>query len=208
MSDLYSRKFTGANYDETKDMNMSDVCKLIRKDIKKAIKAGDLPAELKTSVRLSRFSGGCSVSCTIKAWDGKIYNRTRLAAETLNPYRHSNLDYRTDEAVTLVNRLQTIISSYNYDNSESMVDYFDNRYYTNVDIDYSLEKVDRAAGLAELSKSELRIDGSDILIQVPLKTITKFHDDGEGDKLVWYAVAQFKTVEEVDAAVKRLADAA
>ena len=48
-------------------MDVADVAKLIRKDIREAKKAGELDKGLKTSVRIERFSMGQSITITAQS---------------------------------------------------------------------------------------------------------------------------------------------
>ncbi len=70
-----------------------------------------LPPDLKTGVRVSKYSGGQSLDIVVKS-----------------PYfERGTAEYRFVES-----ELDNIMNAYNYDNSDSMVDYFDVNFYGHV----------------------------------------------------------------------------
>ena len=64
-------KSTGASYVPGRDVK--DIAKDVRSLIKKAVKAGYLP-NLKASVKISRFAGGCSLDVTVTGIDVCVIN--------------------------------------------------------------------------------------------------------------------------------------
>jgi hypothetical protein len=128
-------KFTGSKYVGGRDI--TEIAKLVRADIKAAIKGKLLPA-IKTSVRIQRFSGGRSLSVKITAFP------ETFCAYVANCHL-SNQDSRyivnSDELKQLLKDLKHILDSYNFDDSDTMTDYFHVNFYGSVDVDWKQESV-------------------------------------------------------------------
>jgi hypothetical protein len=101
---MYERNIVGSKYEEVKGMDIKDIAKLIRADLKR-----ELP-ELKTSVRIERYSMGrsCNVHVTMDKYP---------THEEQDPIRTT---------------IRKITDQYNYDNSDPMTDYFNVSFYSNV----------------------------------------------------------------------------
>jgi hypothetical protein len=133
----------GAKYAATSKLNVAEISKLIRDEIKlirKAAKAtplgkqaadlklidpiGDAPADLKISVRSERFSGGCSIDITLinipEAW--------KIPAE-----RHGHPTWtQSPELTAPVRELKGLMNAYNYDGSDTQADYWNVRFYDGI----------------------------------------------------------------------------
>lgn len=139
----------GAKYERGRDI--TEIAKLVRADIKAAIKAGDLPKGTKCSVRVSRFSGGRSLTVTVKALPGiNGLNWYRLDAEKAEPHQypgnfpqHARAIY-SPEGTRVVKLLEAMVEAYNFDGSDTQTDYFHVNFYKTIDFDYDLEKAWRA----------------------------------------------------------------
>ena len=140
----------GDKYDRSLDIK--EIAKRLRVDIKRAVKDGELPDE-KYSVRIRRFSGGQSMDVTIKSWDGPTLNHravwleheTRKGAKVLGKERYRTLceEYqRTErmvpELVKTIKALGRLAGQWNHDGSEIQVDYWNVNYYSHVDVDSNL----------------------------------------------------------------------
>jgi len=134
-------------------MDIKIIAKNVRTDIAKAIKAGELPA-IKTSVRISRFSMGQSLTVEVAAVpEGfKVLNVERLKWAKANPYLapefHGPEEARgryTDTAKQLLETLKKIVGAYNWDRSDRMVDHFDVNFYEHVEFATDLEIAEREA---------------------------------------------------------------
>lgn len=147
----------GAKHDATRELSGAEIAKRIRQDIKEAQARGDLPKGLKTSVRYRSYSGGQSIDLRIVALpEGfKVLSEryARYAAE--NPHDYSPpfswQDQQSPEYVALEAKLKALHSAYNRDNSDSMVDYFDVRYYGHVELDWRIRDERRKAEIAAAS---------------------------------------------------------
>jgi hypothetical protein len=147
----------GSKYDS--NLDVVAIAKLVRADIKKAIKAGTISKSLKTSVRTSRYSMGCSLSVEIKSASFAIYNPAWLDWD-INPEtkHHSRPDLRelprfTEEAIALRKELEALVKSYHRDNSDSMTDYYDVNFAAYVEFggdSYRNELAARSATLIAL----------------------------------------------------------
>lgn len=133
------RDIEGTHYRETKHLDIKDIAKKMREDIKKAKKDGLLPKSLKVSVRISRYSMGQSLDITVRdGMGGPLFTDEYLIATKRGTTYPS--DYRgevyTKEAGEILDTLNEIHNAYNYDNSDVMSDYFDRNYYGSVNVDY------------------------------------------------------------------------
>ena len=148
----------GDKYKEFGNLDVAEVAKRVRAEIKAKIKSGDFPAGLKVSVRVKRYSGGASVDADIKAGLGQInpayveaYNRS--IAQGQNDYNACQIarnqeGYWLDDAGKIIEEIKAMGEAYRRDNSDSMSDYFDCNFYyfCSVDWEYDME-LKKAAGL-------------------------------------------------------------
>lgn len=133
----------GSKYEATKGLYGADLAKRIRQDIKDAQKAGTIPAGFKISVRTDSYSGGYSIDVRVTAVPAEFKILSDKMAswkkQFPNSYRNVPLsrdDMYSDEYNALIANLKAIHGAYNRDNSDSMVDYFDTRYYGDVGFDW------------------------------------------------------------------------
>lgn len=128
---MYEKTY-GTNYAETRDLGVAEIAKLIRTDIKDAVKAGDLPGKpVAYSVRIDRYSMGQSIDIIVKHADFDVF-RIEIVEESWGGRNHR---VYTDEARAVIRVLDKIHASYNYDGSEVLTDYFDVKYYGQVTFD-------------------------------------------------------------------------
>lgn len=121
------------------ELDVAEIAKLVRADIKTAIAAGELPEGLKCGVRISRYSMGQSIDLSF-AVEGPwtLYNPARLAFERDSP--HSPLCDAPDEARwiystetrALTDKLEALLDAYNHDGSDPASDYYDNLFHAHV----------------------------------------------------------------------------
>lgn len=117
---------TGARYEVTKNLRLTEIAALIREDIKAATKRGDLPRDLKISVKTRLYSGGGSIDVEVTAAPFAIHDWAAVTESDLRP-----VPYLPD-AWRVLTTLRTIWDAYNYDRSDMMSDHFDVRYYGTV----------------------------------------------------------------------------
>jgi|SRR6185437_2116435 len=94
----------GAKYEQTKNMDIAEIAKLIRQDIKQKH-----PAAAKSSVRIERFSNGRSIDVVVKGINA-------IHAEQVKQ------------------DVEDIVAAYNFDDSDAMSDYFHVRFYSSVKV--------------------------------------------------------------------------
>ena len=114
----------GNKYD--KDLNVVEIAKRIRADIKQAIADGIIPA-IKTSVRISRYSMGRSIDIYITEAPFAVVNPewTAARASGASVREMDGIGQLTAEAKRVRDVVADIHAAYNYDRSDSMTDYYD-----------------------------------------------------------------------------------
>jgi hypothetical protein len=119
------KNFKGSNYNS--DLTMKDIAKLIREQLKK-----DHPT-CKFSVTKEIYSMGASIHVSLISADFKAIKNDEEYLQ-LNQYHLENDDRITDEAKKVMLYVNQLVYSYNYDNSDSMTDYFDTNFYLHLNI--------------------------------------------------------------------------
>ncbi len=143
----------GAKFDATKGLTQVEIAARIRQDIKDALKSGLLPKGVKVSVRCKSYSGGGSIDINITAVPPgfRVCNPKYVAWRKENPQDSfppfRACDMRSDEYSAVLETLKGIHDAYNRDNSDSMSDYFDVRYYGDVTMHWELHDRLKAAEL-------------------------------------------------------------
>lgn len=128
---------TGAKYEFSLDI--AEIARRVRKDLKAAQVAGELPADATFAVRISRFSGGQSLDVTLTGMpDSWIYNSPGLEPNYAE-YVPAHGGY-TDEAQAAMRTAQAIVFAYNYDGSDIQSDYFNVNFYSHVKIQNERER--------------------------------------------------------------------
>jgi len=131
----YPYKFVGSKYDP--DLDVVEIAKRVRKDLKR-----EYPG-CKFSVRIQRFSMGRSLDVTIKHTDFQVVNPDRVRFRVENPewdYPRTNApELYTTEGEALLKRVKEIVQAYNFDDSDSMSDYYRVNFSQNIEFDYDLD---------------------------------------------------------------------
>lgn len=150
IADATRGHWQGAKY--SRDLSIVDIAKAVRCDIKAAVKSAELPAGLKASVRVSKYSMGQSLTVTIRCAPFAIVSREHVAWALENPDTSFSLgpDYYTEQAKSVVSELERIVADYNYDRSDVLSDYFCVNFYERVLFDGNAEQADRDAVAAEI----------------------------------------------------------
>ena len=110
-----SNREQGAKYEETQDLDIAGVAKLVRADIKAAKKDGNLPAAMKVSVKISRYSMGQSLTVEVVEAPFQVLNPARIVWAAVYPYGPPPVGcYRlTAEATRVLATLDDIVAAYN-----------------------------------------------------------------------------------------------
>lgn len=115
---------------------MNEIAKAIRKEV-----ADALPAGFKVSVRQNNSTGSSAIRAEITAIpEGQQLLSTEYLShlsENGESAAFSSQRYSPEVAKALED-IKRIADQYNYDNSDSMTDYFDVNFYFNVSVDYDL----------------------------------------------------------------------
>jgi hypothetical protein len=123
--------FTGSKFDS--NLSIVEIAKRVRADIKAAIKAGDLPAGLKVSVRAETFSGGCALRVCIMACPFNIMNIARVEFDMDHPHDYPETEEvrarYNERASEMQEALDSIVQAYNRDSSDIASDYFNVKFY-------------------------------------------------------------------------------
>ncbi|MEV6676264.1 hypothetical protein AB0N09_05255 [Streptomyces erythrochromogenes] len=135
----------GDKYEQVKGMRLQDIAKLMRADIKIARKVGtksfapgavavvdpigDMPKQIKVSVTSEYFSGGGAIRMRVK-------NVPREWGFVKKPNLWGEMRWMPSAAFEAVlTDLKVIHQAYNYDGSDSQVDYYHVNFYGQVDYD-------------------------------------------------------------------------
>ena len=102
----------GNKYEATRDLDVAEIAKLIRKDLKAAFPGS------KFSVRTRRFAGGCAIDTELKSWAGDLSEIVTVKPEKICGVTEWKFTRNLDA-------INAIVEAYNFDNSDSMTDYFD-----------------------------------------------------------------------------------
>lgn len=134
----YERTY-GESYDDK--LSTKEIAARIRKDIKQAIAAGELPGGCRDySVRYRSFSGGSSIDITVKraAYTIERPEVTRADPREADTVTRGLGGWMTDGASAVIDRLKKIHDAYNHDGSDTMSDYWDVNYYGHAEFDWQL----------------------------------------------------------------------
>lgn len=147
-------EFRGSKFN--RDLDVAEIAKMARKDIAAEIKDGNLPAGLKASVKISRFSMGQSITVSVTAipawfriWDRKF---VAFEIETEGRVCYSGERY-SSECRAMLRRLERVLNAYNRDDSDSTTDHFDVHFYGHADIAWKLGKAERETAEAEVKQA-------------------------------------------------------
>jgi hypothetical protein len=116
-------EIVGNKYNQVKDLDVKDIAKLIRQDLKKF-------KDCKFSVSIHRYSGGRSLNVKL------------VECSNLNRFEIFKSEYCDSRAVFINEfntELKSIINQYNFDRSNPQSDYFHVNFYEHLYIDRDLE---------------------------------------------------------------------
>jgi hypothetical protein len=112
------------------------LAKLIRQDIQAALTAGQLPSA-KYSVTTEKYSMGSSITLIASklpfpVLNEKAFRLTKFGAEFESDRFRSRY---TAEAQSLQQQLEEIVGAYHWDRSDSMTDYYHERFHKRIELD-------------------------------------------------------------------------
>lgn len=132
--------WAGSKYRRGQDV--ADVAKELRKDIRQAVKDGELP-KARYSVRISRYSGGCSLSVTVKDAPVLVINPEWERYQLENPNVFPSVHRHTEAWVALERVLEGLANAYQRSDVESMIDYYNVAFSLSVGPDFDWEQAQR-----------------------------------------------------------------
>jgi hypothetical protein len=148
-------KFTGTKYN--KNLSTTEIAGLIRQEIKAAVKSEMLP-KAKYSVCSTHYSGGSSIDIVIIAPLFTIMNPKRIELEARDPrfqwQTYESEPRYTAEASQALKAIEGMLSSYNFDDSDSQSDYFHVNFYGHVKFDWRDESAEHERVLATINSSQ------------------------------------------------------
>lgn len=137
--DFYTQNgWQGENYD--RNLSTTDIAKLIRQYVKQAY-----PLH-KFSVTREYFSMGSSIHVALMEAPHPVFAEGKATADAhvqnapayFEPSRRTYGDeprcVLTEQAIGVLKDVQQFINSYNYNDSDSMIDYFSTNFYSHLDI--------------------------------------------------------------------------
>lgn len=133
---------TGIKYEA--GLDTAEAARRIRADIKAAQSRGELPALLRVSVRISRYSGGSSIRVYVEAAPLQIHTLEYLTHEHRTGGRvHFDGERWTAEARELLAKLEAIGGAYRRTQSDASGDYCNTNFFFFVQWDGALLSEDR-----------------------------------------------------------------
>lgn len=99
----------GDLYEETRDLDIKDIAKLIRKDLREN---WDKDTGIKFSVQIERYAGGRSINIIAKGTGFTVQQKFG------------------EEGKRFINSINRITDRYNFDDSDSLSDYAHVRFYS------------------------------------------------------------------------------
>lgn len=118
-------------------LSTTEIAKLIRLEIKQAIKEGVLPKG-KYSVRSRYYAGGSSIDIRIQSLSVPVISAQWALIEAVSNVADYAADKLTDEAKRVRRFLGELVDAYNFDGSDLYSDYFHVNFYSSVDFDWEM----------------------------------------------------------------------
>lgn len=122
----YGRGFEGAAYQVTRKLDITEIAKRIRVNLRNAQELGALPAEMTFSVKVDRYSMGQSIDVDLSG----MSDAWTYAPKDADDHRFGH--QYSDAAKAAKSYVKSMVDSYNRDDSDAMVDYFDVHFYGHV----------------------------------------------------------------------------
>lgn len=123
-------KITGSKYD--RNMDVTEIAARLRKEIKAAVTAGELPKG-KYSVRIRRFSGGEAIDVAVT--ELPFARRVQTTEEEADGRRQRlPCPWMTREAYFVHSKLDAMLNDYNRRESDPMTDYSNYHFYGSVSV--------------------------------------------------------------------------
>ena len=143
-------EFRGTKY--SPGLNRVTIAKLVRVDVKAAMKQGVLPKGIKVSVRCS----GSSIRATITAYPGPVLNPAWVFANSASVFEPRCRALHTAPVMAACAVLESILRDYLRDASDIQTDYFNCNFYSSVSVDTD-NNVERDSLLESPELADLKV---------------------------------------------------
>lgn len=125
--------FEGGKYKETQNLDITDIAKLLRTELKEK-----LPG-FKFSLRCEKYAGGCSLNVLITGIPESFdpFNpmwRIGNDRDEMNGLRREFYKELNADGEAIIKTVEDICNQYNYDDCDSMTDYFNVSFYLHVNM--------------------------------------------------------------------------
>ena len=139
-------------------MTGKEIAAALRADIKEEAKNGELPYGTKATVKTEYFSGGKSIDIRLRGIDGlpllsDAYKRWHVEMDRTHGWSSVRGGDAPEKLVPLakraLERLEAMLKSYNYDGSDSSVDYFNTNFYGHAELASEVERAELEAARAK-----------------------------------------------------------
>lgn len=124
-----SQVFVGTKFDSNRDV--AEIAKLFRADVKAALKTGALPAGLKVSVKIDRYSMGCSIDVTVAALPEGIccpFSQEYLRYVKEEEYGGFHGSRYVPSCKAMLDTLNEMLQAYNRNASDPQSDYYNVKF--------------------------------------------------------------------------------
>lgn len=128
---------TGSKYNS--NLDVAEIAKLVRQDIKAAVIAGDLPSGLKVGVTIDRYSMGYSLDVRVKACPQPMLEWTTCEI------RNERVIRKTANVTVWLDTIEAIVRAYSRRDINSCEDYYNVNFSDSVELDGSFESREREA---------------------------------------------------------------
>jgi hypothetical protein len=126
---MYADTFVGSKVGELYDA--AEISRAVKKELVAMQKAGQFPAEIKFSVKSSKFAGGQAVEVSISGWQKEQIWKE----EWSQPYSQM-INVMLPEAKEIEEKAEAVRNQYNREAINSMIDYFQVTYYGRAEWDW------------------------------------------------------------------------
>ena len=129
----YGRGFEGAAYKATERLDVTEIAKRVRVNLRNAQELGALPEAMTWTVQIRKFAGGCAIDVRLSGMpDTWTYNTPGLEADyCARVPQHGGYTTAAKAAHAYASE---VLQSYNRDDSDVQTDYFDVKFYGGVEI--------------------------------------------------------------------------
>ena len=126
---MYADTFVGSKVGELYDA--AEISRAVKKELVAMQKAGQFPAEIKFSVKSSKFAGGQAVEVSISGW-----SKEQIWKEEWSQPYSQMINVMLPEAKEIEEKAEAVRNQYNREAINSMIDYFQVTYYGRAEWDW------------------------------------------------------------------------